>query len=100
MRIISFGPGLLNLVMSQEIAVVAVFGDLGRSPRMINHARELLKMKYEVNILGYPGGKLNSLSEVNHCFRCRSRYLIFEKRQIAFRPPFHFRQCEKILSID
>ena len=39
-----------------DIAIVAVFGDLGRSPRMINHARELLKMEYEVNILGYSGG--------------------------------------------
>jgi hypothetical protein len=41
----------------QEIAVVAVFGDLGRSPRMINHARELLKLNYEVNIIGYRGGR-------------------------------------------
>lgn len=60
MNLISCEPGLLNLIMSREIAVVAVFGDLDRSPRMINHARELLKTKYEVNILGYPGGKLNS----------------------------------------
>ena len=62
--IMSLKPGLLNLIMSREIAVVAVFGDLGRSPRMINHARELLKMKYEVNIVGYPGGKLKFIKKM------------------------------------
>jgi hypothetical protein len=39
-------------------AIVAVFGDLGRSPRMINHARELLKMNYFIHLIGYSGGKI------------------------------------------
>lgn len=39
-------------------AVVAVFGDLGRSPRMVNHARELLKQNFRVHIIGYRGGTL------------------------------------------
>lgn len=49
--------------MSQKEAVVAVFGDLGRSPRMINHARELLKLNYKVNVIGYSGGKIKINSE-------------------------------------
>lgn len=42
--------------MSNDEAVVAVFGDLGRSPRMINHTRELLKLGYNVHLIGYAGG--------------------------------------------
>ena len=42
--------------MSNEEAVVAVFGDLGRSPRMINHTRELLKSGFNVHLIGYAGG--------------------------------------------
>lgn len=42
--------------MSRESAIVAVFGDLGRSPRMMNHTRELMKLNFEVNVIGYDGG--------------------------------------------
>ncbi len=34
-------------------AIVAVCGDLARSPRMINHAHELIKAGYNVNLVGY-----------------------------------------------
>lgn len=44
--------------MNREEAIVAVFGDLGRSPRMINHTRELVKSKFRVNIIGYCGGTI------------------------------------------
>ena len=44
--------------MLREEAIVAVFGDLGRSPRMINHTRELLKSKFKVHLIGYSGGIL------------------------------------------
>lgn len=43
---------------NMDEAIVAVFGDLGRSPRMINHARELLKMNYFIHLIGYSGGKI------------------------------------------
>lgn len=41
----------------RDEAIVAVMGDLGRSPRMINHARELMKRGYFVNLIGFEGGK-------------------------------------------
>jgi hypothetical protein len=34
---------------------VVVYGDLGRSPRMQNHVKELLELNYQVNYLGYLG---------------------------------------------
>ena len=42
--------------MNKDKAVVAVYGDLGRSPRMINHVRELIKSNFCVDIIGYEGG--------------------------------------------
>jgi hypothetical protein len=48
--------------LRREEAIVAVMGDLGRSPRMINHARELMKRGYFVNLIGYEGG-------MNYCKR-------------------------------
>lgn len=51
----------------REEAIVAVMGDLGRSPRMINHARELIKRGYFVNLIGYEGGKIRFLKKVK-CF--------------------------------
>ncbi len=40
----------------RDEAIVAVLGDLGRSPRMLNHARELMKKGFLVNLIGYDGG--------------------------------------------
>ena len=45
--------------MTKDEAVVAVFGDLGRSPRMIDHTRELLKAGFNVHLIGYAGGSVN-----------------------------------------
>lgn len=36
-------------------AIVLVLGDLGRSPRMMYHARSLAKGNVEVNLCGYDG---------------------------------------------
>lgn len=40
----------------RDEAIVAVLGDLGRSPRMLNHARELMKKGFLVSLIGYDGG--------------------------------------------
>lgn len=47
---------VIKIVMIREEAIVAVFGDLSRSPRMINHARELMKSGFYVHLIGYSGG--------------------------------------------
>lgn len=39
-----------------RFGAVLVFGDLGRSPRMQNHALEIVKhTKYNVYLIGYNG---------------------------------------------
>lgn len=47
---------VIKIFMLREEAIVAVFGDLDRSPRMINHTRELLKSGFYVHLIGYFGG--------------------------------------------
>lgn len=39
----------------RERAIVLVLGDLGRSPRMLYHARSLAKGGLDVNLCGYDG---------------------------------------------
>lgn len=40
---------------TQKCAYVVVLGDLGRSPRMCNHAIEFEKQKFNVQLVGYTG---------------------------------------------
>ena len=47
---------VIKITMIREEAIVAVFGDLSRSPRMINHTTELLKSGFYVHLIGYSGG--------------------------------------------
>lgn len=42
-------------VLSQKCAHIVVLGDLGRSPRMCNHALQFDKHKYNVQLIGYTG---------------------------------------------
>ena len=40
---------------AQKCVHVVVLGDLGRSPRMCNHAMEFEKYKFNVQLVGYTG---------------------------------------------
>lgn len=42
-------------IPGQKCAHVVVLGDLGRSPRMCNHAIEFEKQKFNVQLVGYTG---------------------------------------------
>lgn len=74
----------------QEIAVVAVFGDLGRSPRMMNHARELLKINYEVNIIGYRGGRTLIYNTFHDFLDIDRDILSSSKAKFHYVSPFNF----------
>lgn len=41
----------------KQRALVVVFGDVGQSPRMLNHARSLVEAGYQVDLIGYVRGK-------------------------------------------
>lgn len=45
-------------VSPQRCVQVVVLGDLGRSPRMCNHAIEFEKRQYFVELIGYTGSLL------------------------------------------
>ena len=40
---------------TQRCAYVIVLGDLGRSPRMCNHAIQFAKHRFSVKLIGYAG---------------------------------------------
>lgn len=42
-------------VSTQRCVHVVVLGDLGRSPRMCNHAIEFEKHRFNVHLIGYTG---------------------------------------------
>lgn len=50
----------------RERAIVLVLGDLGRSPRMLYHARSLAKGGLDVDLCGYDGECLTNA--LNRCF--------------------------------
>jgi beta-1,4-mannosyltransferase len=41
--------------LTQKCVHIVVLGDLGRSPRMCNHAIEFEKHKFNVQLIGYTG---------------------------------------------
>jgi beta-1,4-mannosyltransferase len=41
--------------LTQKCVHIVVLGDLGRSPRMCNHAIEFDKHKFNVQLIGYAG---------------------------------------------
>lgn len=41
---------------TQKCVHIVVLGDIGRSPRMCNHAVEFEKHKFNVHLVGYAGG--------------------------------------------
>jgi hypothetical protein len=45
----------------QRCAHVVVLGDLGRSPRMCNHALQFEKHNFNVQLVGYTGQSLESV---------------------------------------
>jgi beta-1,4-mannosyltransferase len=47
--------GARNQVLKGELAAVVVLGELARSPRMLNHARELAANGFDVVLIGYRG---------------------------------------------
>ncbi len=42
-------------ISTQKCVHIVVLGDLGRSPRMCNHAIEFDKQKFNVQLIGYTG---------------------------------------------
>lgn len=46
----------------QRCAYVVVLGDLGRSPRMCNHALQFDKHNFNVQLIGYAGERPNGKS--------------------------------------
>jgi len=52
--------------MSKKYAAVLVFGDLGRSPRMMNHALEIAQnTDYNVYFIGYLGKPKLAIFKIN-----------------------------------
>ena len=76
--------------MSNDEAVVAVFGDLGRSPRMINHARELLKSGYNVDLIGYAGGRIHQNKLLIHVLEIDEDILTSDGVKLHFVNSFNF----------
>lgn len=50
---------------AQKCVHVVVLGDLGRSPRMCNHAMEFEKLKFNVQLVGYAGGCFSNQLFIN-----------------------------------
>ena len=48
---------------TEKCAYVVVLGDLGRSPRMCNHAIQFAKHKFNVQLIGYTGKRSQILSQ-------------------------------------
>jgi len=46
---------------SQKCVHIVVLGDLGRSPRMCNHAVQFEKHKFNVQLIGYAGWSLENM---------------------------------------
>ncbi|XP_041061885.1 chitobiosyldiphosphodolichol beta-mannosyltransferase isoform X5 [Carcharodon carcharias] len=53
------GPGALVGPEAGRRVCVLVLGDVGRSPRMVNHTLSLARNGFRVTLLGYPGAKLH-----------------------------------------
>ncbi|CAF0758519.1 unnamed protein product [Adineta steineri] len=51
---------------TQKCAHIVVLGDLGRSPRMCNHAIQFEKHKFNVQLIGYAESKLGQAISNNH----------------------------------
>jgi hypothetical protein len=47
--------GARNQVLKGALVAVVVMGDIARSPRMVNHARELASNGFAVVLIGYRG---------------------------------------------
>lgn len=62
-----------NSAMSPARALVIVLGDLGRSPRMLRHARSLSEAGFDVDLVGFAGEGLPA--EVSTGARIRVRYV-------------------------
>lgn len=64
-----------NLTAKKCVHVV-VLGDLGRSPRMCNHAIEFDKHQFNVQLIGYAGWSL-----IKACLWQTNEYLYFVRRK-------------------
>lgn len=51
---------------AQRTAYVLVLGDVGRSPRMCNHAVALANVGFQVNLIGYQNSNLNDSVRKSH----------------------------------
>jgi beta-1,4-mannosyltransferase len=47
--------------LTQKCVHIVVLGDLGRSPRMCNHAIEFDKHKFDVKLIGYAGWSVENM---------------------------------------
>lgn len=57
----------------QKCVHIVVLGDLGRSPRMCNHAIEFEKHQFNVQLIGYTGKRFKEIiiSKIIHHIRFR-----------------------------
>lgn len=85
------GVAVPVITMAKKHACVVVFGDIGRSPRMCNHALSLANEDYNVELVGYntgsgiptrvlshPNIKISSMCPVPaFCYAILHRYLLY-----------------------
>jgi beta-1,4-mannosyltransferase len=51
-------------ISTQKCVHIVVLGDLGRSPRMCNHAIQFNKHKFNVHLIGYAGWSFENIVPV------------------------------------
>ncbi|XP_069124573.1 chitobiosyldiphosphodolichol beta-mannosyltransferase-like [Argopecten irradians] len=64
---------LNHIAKPRHSVCIVVLGDLGRSPRMLYHAKSFAKEGYEVDLVGYSGSKLHEDIQINR--RINRHYL-------------------------
>jgi beta-1,4-mannosyltransferase len=52
-------------ILTEKCVHIVVLGDLGRSPRMCNHAIQFDKHKFNVHLIGYAGWLFENIVPVN-----------------------------------
>lgn len=55
-----------NPVPRTKRAWIVVLGDVGRSPRMQNHAKSFAENGHLVEVVGYVDNKVNEVSLINY----------------------------------
>ncbi|OWF46487.1 Chitobiosyldiphosphodolichol beta-mannosyltransferase [Mizuhopecten yessoensis] len=79
---------LNHIAKPRHSVCIIVLGDLGRSPRMLYHAKSFAKEGYEVDLVGYSGSKLHEDIQIN---RRISRHYLWE-------PPIFVKYVPRLLA--